>query len=1233
MSYPQLSPDNYAALLSRKELYSLKGGEFLNPPGEHIDVSFQLKINSYQLFVQKLLAPGTNYKRLHLQWPPGVGKTIGALAVAMEYIRVYSSMYSIAATGITRRNLIDVDKMTPTVWVLGFSGTRAAFMRDLYKYPYFGFVSASEYEELLRRQNLANSGSIADIKRAREYNTMLKRRITTKSRGGFFKFYGYDEFVNRLFYSDKMKMIDLENITTQRIRAGENVTLEQVFRENIKSGMISVNQVLLKAMENSLIICDEIHETYNSQMKNNRGVAIQYILDTVASVRFLSLSASPINNSPTELVDWMNYLVDSDKKVTKAELFNGRELLPDALERIEKLLFGKISVVYDADIKYFPEKIFEGQSLIIPRDIGSFHSGDELPYLRFIKCPMSEFHQATYDHYVETYKFDMITMPEVSVAAKPEFQFATADGMDEKSPADEETPVDMDEKSPVYEETPAVMDEKSPADMDEETPVDMDEKMPEKEQLGVEEDIILSVDDDELFDHGQYQPIPIDGYAIYDIVFPSPDGQGIFKSGDIKNKLSQAPTAWKQREGINMKKSRQSYIITGNFLRRQNIEKYSTKYAMLLDLLMNIIRARPQKTMIYHNRVQFSGVLLIQELLFANGIINEYAEPVDNTLCVICGQTLSEHSTASDHEFMPVRFIIVHHDMEANIRAASIAKYNQPDNINGHKYAILIGSKIIRQSYHFTGIQQLIITSAPISMPGLRQIIGRCARKGSHVSLPEDQRKVHINILVTTSTRGDPISPEMYKYIDKMFDYNVIQVIEQSCAINAIDAEINRYINMPDDLKKIYFPNGTSSEPIKLFDGLYFEPARRLPNLRLSDLSTATFIRYGYQHDEVRTIIFIIKRLFQYRPVWTYDDLWANVKVPPFGIEINPELFLERNFAIAISYLSHAQSTGTTEKVTHALVMDSLYDASIKYIYRDGFRCIISHIGEYFIASPVVLATSPTPNSSHFKTTVDVESYQRNAPPRRGMRLDFKDVLDTSDTVYEKELAKLKNYSAENVLIDFSIPFQIKMVSDIISKETIKNIENIFNQLGALVTRGEIRLNKDVEKLYVTGAAQLFIESTDDKIVGYCIRDHIKLFNGADWITVSRISLNRSPAFVENDIVGILDSVNNVTKLKLRRSVTLISADVRARGGVIDTRLIEKGIVCETKPKADLIKLAKNIGVKPPSGTIEQTKVKNICVAIRTDLIKREIAARNAGSKTKFLYGWWDEEVDVNALV
>jgi hypothetical protein len=160
---------------------------------------------------------------------------------------------------------------------------------------------------------------------------------------------------------------------------------EQEIRIALADGKITYNENLLKEFKNSLIICDEIHNVYNSAEKNNWGIALQAVLDKEPTVRFVSLSATPLNNSPAEIVDLLNLLLPAEQHVDRNDFFvNDRDLKPDALKKIGDLSRGRFSFLIDVNPKYYPKIINVGQSL------------KEIPYLKFIRCPMSSFHYKTY---------------------------------------------------------------------------------------------------------------------------------------------------------------------------------------------------------------------------------------------------------------------------------------------------------------------------------------------------------------------------------------------------------------------------------------------------------------------------------------------------------------------------------------------------------------------------------------------------------------------------------------------------------------------------------------------------------------------------------------------------------------------------------------------------------------------------------------------------------------------
>ena len=320
-----------------------------------------LHTHSYQDFVSNFQNPNTNFTRLLIKWDPGLGKTIGALNIAMNFIDYFR-----------RETEMGVEEVG-SVFILGFN--HGVFRSDLLKYPQFGFISHEELKRYDQLSHQAESGSVFDLEKLQEFIVRIKKRFGNRKRNGFFKFYGYKEFVNRIFVFSSMskKRKFLSTMSESEILAA------------LKSGEMKFNKELIDSFKNSLIVCDEVHNIYNSNEKNNYGTAIQSVLDSQPSARAIFLSATPITNNPSESVDLANLLLQPDQRVVKKDFFNmNEELLPGALEKLALIFKGRVSYTRNQNPKLFPEKILVGESI------------PNIPYLKFIRCPMSEFHYNTY---------------------------------------------------------------------------------------------------------------------------------------------------------------------------------------------------------------------------------------------------------------------------------------------------------------------------------------------------------------------------------------------------------------------------------------------------------------------------------------------------------------------------------------------------------------------------------------------------------------------------------------------------------------------------------------------------------------------------------------------------------------------------------------------------------------------------------------------------------------------
>jgi hypothetical protein len=249
-AYPEsIDKDNLQDELFRKEFAQLKLNhqyiqELLRDYNkgvidDQIVKENYLILQNYQLFARNFFGPETNSTRGLLDHATGVGKTISTLTLGLAYVKYYQQQHNMTEDG----GISD----TPLVIILGFS--KNIFQRELLRRPEFGFITKEEILEHRRLSYLAETGSQADKDALAEFETRIKKRLSKKGRGGFFKFYGYKEFFNRLFiFSEEAlknikKTRDLSLVTDEdgehHVEAELPVLDEDIILDGLKRGTIT----------------------------------------------------------------------------------------------------------------------------------------------------------------------------------------------------------------------------------------------------------------------------------------------------------------------------------------------------------------------------------------------------------------------------------------------------------------------------------------------------------------------------------------------------------------------------------------------------------------------------------------------------------------------------------------------------------------------------------------------------------------------------------------------------------------------------------------------------------------------------------------------------------------------------------------------------------------------------------------------------------------------------------
>ncbi len=397
------------------------------------------------------------------------------------------------------------------------------------------------------------------------------------------------------------------------------------------------------------------------------------------------------------------------------------------------------------------------------------------------------------------------------------------------------------------------------------------------------------------------------------------------------------------------------------------------------------------------------------------------------------------------HKFMPARFVIAHGDIEKPRMEQSIEKYNNPDNITGDNYLILVGSRIIKESYDIKAIQNLFLMSRPDNIPMFIQIRGRAVRKDSHKGLPAENQVVRIKIFTSClpikQTEGPDkgayqLSYEEEKYRDKVAAFQVIQKIEKVIHENAIDSVINY-----EKIKK-----SIVDDPLGPLD---YTPSvnKKYNKMQLSELNLSTFNIY-HAKKEVNIIKFLIKRLFtELSSVWEYGDLFNAIKNPPkeYDLEINTQLIQENNFIIAINQLTYNEGSYTEPIINMSEnIIEKLYDNNDKIISMpNGQNNIIVPIcdknnKQYYILFPI--------NNINKKPNIDLELPYRIIKQEENKfininnfiqtkRIDFD--YDDKKKIFYRKYVDINIENMENVVCEYGTNFHIKFIEEC--------IEYVFN--------------------------------------------------------------------------------------------------------------------------------------------------------------------------------------------
>lgn len=343
--YPDIDDKNFQSKIYKKrEFYYHKIPEFENLTNYKDIKNYRddacggkLKLYSHQAFLSNFINPSTPYKGLLVFHGTGTGKTGTAISIAENF----KSM---------------VSKYNTKIMIL----VPGPLLKENWKNEIMKF-SNIDLEKKNQNLSLENQEKIR--------NEKLKEVM-----------YFYKIMTHRRFYKkvlgEKIKDFVDEDEQKKKYRKTDEGNFE---RET------SIDK--LESLDNTILIVDEIHNFTG----NEHGEALKMIIKKSKNLKLILLSATPMKNLGTDIIEIINYLRPINDQIKKDKIFNRSNLshLIDfkegGREYFENMCNGYVSYYRGANPLLFA----------IRNEIGEIPPG--LIFTKCIRCKMEKFQKDTYD--------------------------------------------------------------------------------------------------------------------------------------------------------------------------------------------------------------------------------------------------------------------------------------------------------------------------------------------------------------------------------------------------------------------------------------------------------------------------------------------------------------------------------------------------------------------------------------------------------------------------------------------------------------------------------------------------------------------------------------------------------------------------------------------------------------------------------------------------------------------
>ena len=762
--YPELTDnDFYKKIYSKKEFNKYKIKEEKRT-FEEICESKNYELLPQQNLLKNYISLNTPYNGVLVFHGTGVGKTCTAIAIAEGFKEII--------TGDERRIIVLVNKNIKN----NFEREIYDINKELYKKKKDDIVQCTgvEYDIFHSDAYLSSEQKMRKIK-----------SIINKN----YEFYGNGQFVNYV-----KNLCNIVRITDK---------IDDMTKKFIN-----------KKFKNRVIIIDEVHNIRKAEGNQTRILSIlKLILKYSTNIKLVMLSATPMYNAPSEIVDLLNLLLLNDNRpiLKKSDLFENIQNMENLTPNGEKLLRqnckGYISFLRGEKPPIFPFRIYPHKTFL-PKskyDIIGQKITDPIKYLKLYECSMSKEHFTFYNSQLAEIIKDKENKREDTKGHHNGDKGDKKGHKGDKKFAKKGNTIRIKKGGMMG----GMKGNKKGNKMNNLNDYDGEGEDEELQHLSINNQRKLM--------------------QIANIIYPMANGSYTYSGNSdggfrTKNdglgafvKINQIDHITKKRNIIfryqtHVLKNRNT-INEKPFLHIDEIGKYSSKIKSVLDNILN----SDGITFIYSDFI-WSGVLPIALALEQNGykkhIIGNEKQLLDyeknpiggggkvSSNCYKCGKLASDncHNNTSkkyNHKFKQAHYLLLTGTSElSQIDSKQLSNLiNKENNKNGEIVKVILATSKSKEGLDFKRVRQINILEPWFNLSRIEQVIGRGIRHKSHCGLPAKSTNTEIFMLCNSYKTNTELIDQAYYRLSENKDF-YIKKVERVLKESAFDCVLNKEGNI-----------------------------------------------------------------------------------------------------------------------------------------------------------------------------------------------------------------------------------------------------------------------------------------------------------------------------------------------------------------------------------------------------------------------------------------------------